>query len=98
MKKILFILFVLLSISPSARSQYSTLNAHSHNDYENEIPFRLAYNNHFGSIEADIWAVKEDLFVAHYEKDILPLRTLDSLYIQPIVRIFRQNKGKGMER
>ena len=52
-------------------------------------------NNHFGSIEADIWAVKEDIYVAHYEKDILPLRTLDSLYIQPIVRIFRQNKGKA---
>jgi alkaline phosphatase len=95
MKKILVILFVLISVLPSLRSQYSTLNAHSHNDYENEIPFRLAYNNHFGSVEADIWAVKGDLFVAHNEKDILPAGTLDSLYIQPIVRIFRQNKGKA---
>lgn len=95
MKKTLLILFVLISISPSARPQYSTLNAHSHNDYENEIPFRLAYNNNFGSIEADIWAVKGDLFVAHSVKEIQPERTLDSLYIQPIVRIFRQNKGKA---
>jgi len=95
MKKILIILFVLVSISPAARSQYSTLNAHSHNDYENEIPFRLAYNNHFGSIEADIWAVKGGLYVAHSEREILPERTLDSLYIQPIVRILRQNKGKA---
>lgn len=95
MKKILFILFVLISVSPSVKSQYSTLNAHSHNDYENKTPFWLAYNNHFGSMEADIWAVKGELFVAHYEKEILPGRTLDSLYIQPIVKMVRQNKGKA---
>ena len=94
MKKILITVFVLISALSSLRSQYSTLNAHSHNDYENKTPFWLAYNNHFGSMEADIWAVKGELFVAHYEKEILPGRTLDSLYIQPIVRIFRQNKGK----
>jgi len=95
MKKILLALLVLISILPSVRSQYSTLNAHSHNDYENKTPFWLAYNNHFGSIEADIWAVKGDLFVAHNEKDILPGRTLDSLYIQPIVKKIRQNSGKA---
>jgi len=55
----------------------------------------LAYNNHFGSIEADIWAVKGELFVSHNEKDINPSRTLDSLYINPIVRIFRLNGGKA---
>jgi alkaline phosphatase len=95
MKKILITLFVLISVLPSLESQYSTLNAHSHNDYENEIPFRLAYNNHFGSIEADIWVVEGDLHVAHFNKEILPGRILDSLYIKPIVRIFRQNLGKA---
>lgn len=94
MKKILITVFVLISALSSLRSQYSTLNAHSHNDYENEIPFRLAYNNHFGSIEADIWVVEGDLYVAHYIKEIHPGRTLDSLYINPIVRTFRENKGK----
>lgn len=34
---------------------YSTINAHSHNDYENPIPFHTAYDNTFGSIEADIF-------------------------------------------
>ena len=95
MKKILITLLVLISVLPSLRSQYSTLNAHSHNDYENKTPFRLAYNNHFGSIEADVWVVKGDLFVAHNMKDILPGRTLDSLYIKPIVRILRENMGKA---
>jgi alkaline phosphatase len=74
---------------------YSTLNAHSHNDYENTIPFRLAYDRHFGSIEADIWAVNGDLFVSHNKQDITPERTLDALYLEPIVKLFRANGGQA---
>ena len=95
MKKFIVPLLILISLPYQVYAQYSTLNAHSHNDYENTPPFWLAYNNHFGSIEADIWAVKDELFVSHNEKDIISSRTLDSLYIQPIVRIFRQNGGRA---
>lgn len=95
MKKITITLLLLINVFASVKAQYSTLNAHSHNDYANEIPFWLAYNNHFGSIEADIWAVKDDLYVGHNSSDIKPERSLDILYIQPIVKIFRQNKGKA---
>ena len=73
---------------------YSPQNGHSHNDYENETPFRLAYDNRFGSMEVDIWAVQDGLCVAHDEEDIVPERTLDSLYIEPIVELFRRNDGK----
>jgi alkaline phosphatase len=97
MRKILFTILLLINLSALARAQYSTLNAHSHNDYENATPFRLACNNHFGSIEADIWAVKGELFVAHYSKDISSERTLDSLYIHPIVRMVRQNKENQLK-
>jgi alkaline phosphatase len=95
MKKFIVPLLILISLPYQVYAQYSTLNAHSHNDYENTPPFWLAYNNHFGSIEADIWAVKDELIVSHYEKDIISSRTLDSLYIQPIVRIYRQNGGRA---
>lgn len=74
---------------------YTTLNAHSHNDYENTIPFRLAYDHHFGSIEADIWAVNGNLFVSHNKQDITPERTLDALYIEPVVKLFRANGGRA---
>jgi len=95
MRKILIpFIFLLISLT-TAYPQYSSLNAHSHNDYENDPPFMLAYNNHFGSIEADIWAVNGELFVSHNEKDINPSRTLDTLYINPIVRLFRLNGGKA---
>lgn len=76
-------------------SPYTTLNAHSHNDYENTIPFRLAYDNRFGSIEADIWAVNGNLFVSHNRQDIKSDRTLDALYIEPIVKLFRANGGQA---
>lgn len=87
-----FLLFLLVSIPVTA--QYTTLNAHSHNDYSNDIPFWLAYYNHFGSIEADIWAVNGELFVAHDRNDITAERTLDALYIMPLVRLFGHNNRK----
>jgi len=95
MKKLLSAILLFLSISVTTQAQYTTLNAHSHNDYEQKTPFVLAYNAHFGSIEADIWAVNGDLFVAHNKSDIKAERSLDSLYIQPIVRFFRKNGGKA---
>lgn len=95
MKKISIAILFLISSIFSAKAQYSTLNAHSHNDYANVTPFWLAYNNHFGSIETDIWVVDDNLFVAHSRVEIKPEKTLDSLYIQPIVKTFRQNKGKA---
>ncbi len=90
----IFILLFSCSILPSA-AQYSTLNAHSHNDYENVIPFWIAYYNHFGSIEADIWAIDGELYVAHSRAAVKPERTIDALYIQTVVKLFRYNGGKA---
>lgn len=89
------LLFFLGIVWSSAQGQYTTLNVHSHNDYEQKIPFFLAYNAHFGSIEADIWAVNGTLYVAHDSADITPSRTLEALYLQPIAKYFRQNGGKA---
>ncbi len=95
MKNCLSSLVLLMSVLISAQAQYTTLNAHSHNDYEQKMPFLLAYNANFGSIEADIWAVKGELFVAHDSSGITGERTLDALYLQPIVKLFRKNGGKA---
>ncbi len=95
MQKLLTSILFTFCILFSAQAQYTTLNVHSHNDYAQKTPFYLAYNAHFGSIEADIWAVKGVLFVAHDSADITPSRTLESLYLQPIVKLFRQNGGRA---
>jgi alkaline phosphatase len=94
MKRSGVLIFIFFSLSLLLRAQYSTLNAHSHNDYLQKIPFFLAYDHHFGSIEADIWAVGDKLLVAHNRNEINPSLTLDSLYIQPVVKLFGKNGGK----
>ena len=95
MQKLLTSILFAVGLIVSAQAQYTTLNAHSHNDYAQKTPFFLAYNARFGSIEADIWAVKNILYVAHDSADITPARTLESLYLQPIVKFFRQNGGRA---
>lgn len=95
MKKLLALLPVFFCCFVSAQVGYTTLNAHSHNDYEQKVPFEWAYLAHFGSIEADIWAVNGELFVAHDRNQVTPEKTLDALYIQPIVSKFRANGGKA---
>jgi alkaline phosphatase len=40
---------------------YTTENAHSHNDYEQQIHCWMAYDQGFGSIEADIFLRNSDL-------------------------------------
>jgi alkaline phosphatase len=95
MKKLFFPFLVLFCTYFAVQAQYSTLQAHSHNDYEQKLPFFEAYNAHFGSIEADIWEVNGELFVAHDKNRITPEKTLDALYIQPIVMKFKANGGKA---
>jgi alkaline phosphatase len=75
---------------------YTTANAHSHNDYEQPLPFREAYNAGFGSIEADIFLVGDtnELLVAHTPAELLTKkRRLDSLYLIPIRDCIRKNNG-----
>ena len=95
MKKQFIILTWFLGLYISGYAQYTTQNAHSHNDYANDIPFLTAYYAGFGSVEADVWAVNGELMVAHEEKDISSERTLNELYIQPIVKKFKTNGGKA---
>lgn len=72
---------------------YNVGNAHSHNDYMQEIPFWQAYYANFGSIEADVFPVKGQLWVAHTEKELSPDRTLESLYLDNISKQIKLNKG-----
>src|ERR1700750_333937 len=44
---------------------YTVANTHSHNDYEQPTPFWMAYQEQFGSIEADIFWLNGQLIVAH---------------------------------
>ncbi len=46
----LLLLFLFLVSETNAQPVYTVANAHSHNDYEQKIPFWIAYNEGLGSI------------------------------------------------
>jgi len=79
---------LLLNMGITASAQvkaYTVADAHSHNDYKNNIPFYRAYEKGFGSIEADVYAVNGRLMVAHDKKEISAKRSLKILYIDPLI-------------
>jgi hypothetical protein len=49
------------------------------------VPFYSALSVGCASVEADVWLYNNTLYVGHEESALTPARTLDSLYIQPIL-------------
>jgi alkaline phosphatase len=95
MKKLFIFLVACICWSKTdAQPQtYSVANAHSHNDYENPVPFYAAYNAGFGSMEADIFLQNNELFVAHDTRELLQHRTLEQYYLLPLLSALQKNKG-----
>lgn len=72
---------------------YTTANAHSHNDYENPFPFRAAYNEGFGSLEADLHLINDTLWVAHDKPRPGIDPTFDQLYLRTLNEAVGRNQG-----
>ncbi len=99
-RRSVFIIFMISSLCRSVLGQpvyYTTANAHSHNDYEQALPFYNAYARHFGSIEADVWAVDGTLYVAHNRDQITEKRTLHKLYLDPLISRLKVNDRKAYD-
>lgn len=84
----LCILFILTCFFPFAQPFI-----HAHNDYQKPEPLSNALRNKVFSFEADIYLSGNKLLVAHDKNELPAARTLDSLYLQPIIELFRQHKG-----
>ncbi|MGW2784147.1 phosphatidylinositol-specific phospholipase C/glycerophosphodiester phosphodiesterase family protein [Streptomyces populi] len=67
--------------------------AHAHNDYEHPRPLLDALDHRFGSVEADIYLVGDQLLVAHDPVELDPARTLESLYLEPLAARVRADHG-----
>ena len=94
------LLFLLLFVAGNVTAQpakYTVANTHSHNDYEQPIPFWMAYQEQFGSIEADIWLVNGQLLVAHNRQELALGRTLESYYVRPLAGQLEKNNGHPYE-
>jgi len=68
--------------------------AHAHNDYEHERPLLDALAHGFTSVEADVWLVNGELLVAHDFFSLSATRTLESLYLKPLLDRVIANQGR----
>ncbi len=89
---------VLLCVAWSARLARSEdvaplPSAHAHNDYEHQRPLVDALDQGFTSVEADIYLVDGALLVAHNLGDVKPVRTLESLYLDPLRERVQRHNG-----
>ncbi len=80
-----FSLFLCLACL-SQPKHYTVADAHAHNDYMHPVPFYTAWNAGFGSIEADVYPVNGVLLVSHTKKALSSERTLDRLYLKPLLQ------------
>lgn len=90
-----YLLILLFFSQASASAQYSAANGHSHNDYEQNLPFLRAYYAGMGSIEADVFLRNGKLYVAHNAADIQSSRTLEALYLRPIAE--RKDTARALQ-
>ncbi|MEO6547223.1 MAG: alkaline phosphatase family protein [Ferruginibacter sp.] len=93
-KSILCLAFLCGQLTSSAQKPlYSVAMAHSHNDYHQQSPFYGAYNEQFGSMEADIFLSGKLLIVAHDSAELPARRNFEKLYLVPIDAALKANKG-----
>ena len=92
----LFIITISLVLCVAAQAQRPIVY-HSHNDYNRTAPFWEAYSQHCMSIEADVFLHDGEILVAHNREDVSADRSLRTMYIEPIVKVFRENGGRMWE-
>jgi hypothetical protein len=63
--------------------------AHAHNDYYHKRPLLDALSHGFCSVEADIYLVDGKLLVAHSRLELNPDKTLEKLYLDPLLKRVR---------
>lgn len=74
--------------------QYTSQSLHAHNDYKQAFPFWEAYQQGYGSIEVDIFLHNNQLLVAHEETELDTAKTLEKLYLQPLLQCIRKEQHK----
>lgn len=80
--------------SQFTKAQYP-VKIHSHNDYTRSVPFYEAYSQKIYSLEADMFYRDGNFYVSHDEKDINPQHTFQSMYLQPLISLYKMNNGKA---
>lgn len=92
LRKVFYCLLLAGCTAPVFAQRYEVgKNVHSHNDYEQQHPFYTAYNNGLASMEIDVFQVGDELYVAHKEEEIDRKKTIESLYLEPLLKQIKRN-------
>lgn len=89
-----FFVILFATISLGVQAQDIHYNAFSHNDYWRDRPLFDALDSRFNCVEADLWLVDGELYVAHDREDITPSATFSELYLKPLAERIKTNGGK----
>jgi hypothetical protein len=93
--KFLSIAFLTLFFKPNANAQSLPLtNGFAHNDYWHKRPLFDALENGFTYIEADVYEREGRLIVAHLFPALNYSRTLESLYLKPLLNYVHKNNDR----
>ncbi|MRI01247.1 alkaline phosphatase [Kriegella sp. EG-1] len=84
MKKLVILVLFLSNFSYG--QQENSIRIHSHNDYLQNVPFWKAVAAGATSIEADVFFVDDKLLVAHDKSEINASRSLEEMYLNPLVK------------
>ena len=88
-----FLFFVWFLVPPNLFGQSQIKMAHSHNDYLNEKPLLNALKNNFKSIEVDVFLLNSELYVGHNWLQLRKNKTIEKLYLEPLLKIYNENSG-----
>ena len=71
--------------------------AHAHNDYYHKRPLLDALSHGFCSVEADVYLIDGKLLVAHSKLELRRDKTLQKLYLDPLLERVRANTKSGQK-
>jgi len=91
LKATIFLVFTGCILNACAQN-LSFSGGHSHNDYEQERPLFDALEHGMVSIEADVFFRDGDLLVGHTASELQKSRTLESLYLEPLMNLAHNGK------
>lgn len=92
---VLFILQFSFFIFYSS-AQVVLINAHAHNDYWHTRPLFQSLKNGFMSVEADCHLIDGRILVAHERIFTKKCRTLQKLYLEPLLQRAKENNFKSV--
>ena len=91
-----FTLLATLQATLSADDVIPQPQAHAHNDYYHTRPLLDALSHGFCSVEADVYLVDDKVLVAHSRFELKPERTLEKLYLDPLLKRVRAHTVAGL--